>query len=76
MIPLHSLWANLNNKMRDQFECDMTCFCFDLVRSYALCDCFVQIKQVHYKMSTKNGGSGAGGSFELGSPSSRGVEEI
>lgn len=76
MIPLHSLWANLNNKMRDQFECDMTCFCFDLVRSYALCDCFVQIKQVHYKMSTKNGGSGVGGSFELGSPSSRGVEEI
>ena len=65
MIPLHCLWANSNNRMCGQFECGVTgfCFCFDLVRSHALCDCFsivclrfqvVQIKQVDCKMSTKN----------------------
>ena len=65
MLPLHCLWANSNDRMRDQFECDMTwfCFCLDLVRSHALsgfcsivCLRFqvVQIKQVDCKMSTKN----------------------
>ena len=45
MIPLHCLWAKLNNRTHGQFECDMTwfCFCFD----------FVQIKQVDCKMSTE-----------------------
>ena len=26
MIPLHSLWAKLNNRTRGQFEYDLTCF--------------------------------------------------
>ena len=65
MIPLHYLWAKLNNRTRGQFECDVTwfCFCFDFVRSHARCGCcsivclrfqVVQIKQVDCKMSTKN----------------------
>ena len=65
MIPLRCLWAKSNNRTRDQFECDMTwfCFCFDFVRSHARCGCcstvclhfqVEQIKQVDCKMSTKN----------------------
>ena len=65
MIPLHLLWAKLNNRTRGQFECDVTefCFCFDFVRLHARCGCcsivslhfqVVQVKQVYLKMSTKN----------------------
>ena len=65
MIPLHCLWAKSNNRTRDQFECDVTwfCFCFDFVRPHARCGCcsvvclrfqVVQIKQVDCKMSNKN----------------------
>ena len=65
MIPLHYLLANLNNRMRGQFECDVTCFhfCFEILCSHALCRCcsivclrfqVVQIKQIYYKSSTKN----------------------
>ena len=65
MIPLHCLWAKLNNRMRGQFEFDVIwfCFCFDFVRSLARCGrCFIvclrfqvaQIKQADCKMSTKN----------------------
>ena len=40
-IPLHCLWAKLNNRKRGQFECDMTWFCFyfGFVRSHARCGC-------------------------------------
>ena len=33
MITLHCLWAKSNNRMRGQFECDVTwfCFCFKFV---------------------------------------------
>ena len=65
MIPLHYLLANLNNRMRGQFECDVTCFhfCFEILGSHALCRCcsivclrfqVVQIKQIYYRSSTKN----------------------
>ena len=65
LIPLHCLWAKSNNRTHGQFECDATwfCFCFDFVRSRALCGlcsivCLrfqvVQIKQVDCKMSNKN----------------------
>ena len=49
--------------MRGQFECGVTCFCFDLVCSNGLCCCrfivclrvqVVKIKQADGKMSTKN----------------------
>ena len=62
MIPLHCLWANSNDRMCGQFECDVTCFCFcfDLVRSHALrgrCSYVFNLCkkiQVGYKMSNKN----------------------
>ena len=66
MIPLHCLWAK-SNRTRGQFECYVTLFlfsfCFDFVHSHRRCDCCsivclrfedVQIKQVDFKMSTKN----------------------
>ena len=60
---LHCLWAKSNNRMRGQFEYDVTwfCFCFDFVRSHARCGCcsivclrfqVVQIKQIDFKLST------------------------
>ena len=59
--PLHCLWAKWNNRMRGQFECDVTwfCSCFDFVRSHARCGCcsivrldfqVLQIKQVDCKI--------------------------
>ena len=41
MIPLHCLWAKLNNGMSGQFECDVNwfCFCFNLFFSHARCGC-------------------------------------
>ena len=65
MIQLPCLLAKSNNRTRGQFECDVTWFrfCFNFVCSHARCGCFsvvclrfqvVQIKQVDYKMSTKN----------------------
>ena len=65
MIKLHGLWVKANNSTRGQLECDVNwfCFCFEFVCSYALCGCWsvvclrfqvVQIKQVDWKMSTKN----------------------
>ena len=65
MIPLHCLWAELNNRARGQVKYDVTwfCFCFDFVRFHARFGCcsivylhfhVVQIKQVDCKMSTKN----------------------
>ena len=65
MIPLHCLWAKSNNRTRGQFECDVTwfCSCFDFVRSHARCGCcsivclrfqVVQVKQIDWKMNTKN----------------------
>ena len=62
-IPLHCLWAKSNNRTRDQFEYDVTwfCFCFDFVRSHVRCGfCSIvrlpfqvlQIKQVDCKLST------------------------
>ena len=60
ITPFHCLWAKSNYRMRGQFECNLTwfCFCFDFIRSHALCGfcsiaclCFqvVQIKQVDCK---------------------------
>ena len=63
MIPMHFLSAKANNRSRGQFECNVTWFCLNLVRSYARCGCYsivyfcfqvVHIKQVNYKMITKN----------------------
>ena len=62
---MHCLWAESNNRVHGQFECDLIwfCFCFDFVRSHARLCCFsivflsfqvVQIKQVNCEMSTKN----------------------
>ena len=51
-----------NNRMRGQFECDVTFFLFDFVRSHVRCGCcslvylhfeVMQIKQVDCKMSSK-----------------------
>ena len=63
MIPLHCLWAKSNNRMHDQFECDLTWYCFwyDFVHMrmqvrllfYSLRFQVMQIKQVDCKMSTK-----------------------
>ena len=52
MIPLHCLWANSNNRMCSQFECDVTCFCYDLVRSHALRGCCSYV----FKLCKKNTG--------------------
>ena len=41
MILLHCLWAKLNNKRHDQFECDTTWFCFYF--DYCLFTCTVQL---------------------------------
>ena len=67
MMPLHGLWAKSNNRIRGQFECDMTLFfwvfLFDFVHSHARCGCCsivclhfqdAQIKQVECKMNTRN----------------------
>ena len=53
IMSLHFLCAELKNRMRGQFECDMTwfCSCFDFV---CLRFQVVQIKQVDCKISTKN----------------------
>ena len=42
MIPLHCLWAKLNNRGGGQFEYNMAwfCFCFDFVYSQAQCGCY------------------------------------
>ena len=40
MIPLHCLWAKSNNRTRDQFEYDLTWFCFELVCPHAQCGCW------------------------------------
>ena len=40
MIPLHCLWAKSNNRTRDQFEYDVTWFCFELVCPHAQCGCW------------------------------------
>ena len=42
MILLHCLCAKSNNRTCDQFECDVTwfCFCFDFIRSHARCGCY------------------------------------
>ena len=62
-MPLHCLWAKLNNETRGQLECDMTYFCFNFIHLHARCGCcsivclrfqVVQIKQVDCKVSTKN----------------------
>ena len=39
MIPLHCLWAKLNDRTCGQFESDVTwfCFCFSFVHSHARC---------------------------------------
>ena len=63
--PKHGLWAKLNNRVRGQFGCNRTwfCFCFNFVSSNAQCGCssiislrfqVKQIKQVDYKISAKN----------------------
>ena len=41
MIPLHCLWAKLNNRTRNQFGMwrSWLCFSFDFVRSHVRCDC-------------------------------------
>ena len=41
IILLHSLWVKSNNKTRDQFECDVSwfCFCFNFVCLRAQCGC-------------------------------------
>ena len=64
-IPLHCLWAKLNNRTRGQFEYDVTLvflFLLDFVHSHARCGCcsivclrfqVMPIKQVDCKMSTK-----------------------
>ena len=65
MILLHFPWAKSNNRMRGQFECNVTsfCFCFDFVCSHVWWGCCsiiylrcqdLQIKHVDSKMSTKN----------------------
>ena len=36
-IPLHCLWAKLNNRVRGQFPCNVTSFCFDIAWSLARC---------------------------------------
>ena len=64
LIPLYCLWSESNNRAHDQFECDVSwfCFCFDFVRLHARFGCcskvclhfhVVQVKQVDCKMSTK-----------------------
>ena len=67
MIPLHCLWAKSNNRTRGQFECGMTwfCFCFDVVRFYAQCDCYSIVcgrggvlVGVHLKLDVQGQGSG------------------
>ena len=55
MIPLHYLWAKSNNRTLGQFECDVTwfCFCFNFVRSHALCSCCSIVcwrGRVHFKL--------------------------
>ena len=69
MIPLHCLWTKSNNRTRGQFECDVTyfCFCFDFIRSQALCGCCSIV-------GWRGWGEwvGKGGSFKIGRPSSRG----
>ena len=63
IIPLHYLWAKSNNRMRGQFHCDATwfCFCFDFVHSHTRWGCcsivclsfqVVQIKLIDCKLST------------------------
>ena len=66
MIPLHCLWAKSNSRVRGQFEYDLTLvflFLFDFVHSHARCGCYsilclrfqvMLIKQIDWKMSTKN----------------------
>ena len=65
MIPVHFLWIKSNNRARVQFECDVTwfCFCFDFVPLHTHCGCcsivclrfqVVQVKQIDWKMNTKN----------------------
>ena len=57
MIPLHLLWAKLNNRVRCQYECDVIwlCFSFGMVRSHARCGCCsIVCLQVDCKISTKN----------------------
>ena len=39
MMPLHCLWAKSNNRTRSQFECDVTFFYIDFVRSHARWGC-------------------------------------
>ena len=62
---MHSLRAKANNRMRGEFECNVTWFyfCFNLVCSYVRCGCcsmvylrfqLLQIRQVDCKMITKN----------------------
>ena len=62
MIPFHCLWGKSNNGKSARFDSNMT-FCFDFVRSHTWCGCcsivclrfhVAQIKQVDWKMSTKN----------------------
>ena len=63
MIPLHWLWAKSNNRIRDQFECDMTWFLLLLwFRSFT---CTVLLL-FHSLLKS------VGGTFEIGCPRLRG----
>ena len=66
MIPLHCLWAKLNNKTHGQFECDLTWFCFrfDFIRSHARCGCCSSV-------GWRGWGCWGMGSFKIGRPASR-----
>ena len=77
MTPLHCLCAKSNNRTSDQFECDVTwfCFCFDFVRSHARCSCCSIVCWRGWKEGEGGGGGGGGGgrgSFKIGRPRSRG----
>ena len=43
MLPMHCLWAKRNNRMRDQFEYDITWFCFFVLFWLLLFTCTVRL---------------------------------
>ena len=70
MTPLHCLCAKSNNRTCDQFECDVTwfCFCFDFIRSHARWLLFHSLLE---RVEGRGRGRGRG-SFKIGRPRSRG----
>ena len=67
MIPLHCLWAKLNNQTRGQFECDVTWFLFLFWFRSFTCTVLLLLHSLLKR---------AGASFKIGRPSLKGWKKF